>query len=347
MFSLLLLFLFLNIDTFYGEEDDNSILSPLKRIEGGEFWFGSELTAAGGKLMAFESKDGAMPKERKVVEPFYIEETAVTNAQFDRFVFETELKTDAERFGWSFVLEPLASPKTIKECDNDLGRVQNALHWMAVRKANFKRPHGPHGEDYLKDLADHPVVQVSHSDAERYCEWADSRRLPTEVEWEFAARSGRVNATYPWGDEYIKMRMNIWEGKFPEFVHPPPDGYLGTAPVTAYAPNDYGLYNMLGNVWEWVKGGTKDKRILRGGSLVDSFDGSFNHMVVVSTRQENSFDSTADNVGFRCGRSDEEVLKRLRAERLKNGGKKKRRKSLQRTRSVDTNAQANANGDDL
>jgi hypothetical protein len=102
------------------------------------------------------------------------------------------------------------------------------------------------------------------------------------------------------------------------------DGYLGTAPAKSFPQNAYGLYSMLGNVWEWVKGGSKDKRTLRGGSFVDSRHGDFNHVVLVSTRQSNTGDSAADNIGFRCARSDPNVLARKRAAAKKRGKRPKK-----------------------
>lgn len=131
------------------------------------------------------------------------------------------------------------------------------------------------------------------------------RRLPTEKEWEYAARAGRVNQTFPWGDIYEEKMMNIWDGdSFPDKPKKLVDGYLGVAPVKSFPSNDYGLYNMLGNVWEWVKGGDEKQRIQRGGSFIDSIDGRYNHAVMVSTRHLNSGDSSASNTGFRCASDD-------------------------------------------
>jgi formylglycine-generating enzyme len=165
-----------------------------------------------------------------VMDPFFIEETAVTNSQFLAFVKDTEYVTEAERFRWSFVLEPLATAKTISECEADMGRVQNAQHWLAVRKADWRWPNGPLGENAVEDFPSHPVTQIGYEDAVAYCDWADSRRLPTEHEWEYAARGGLANVSYPWGADFNARKLNIWEGNFPKYAKQPADGFIGTAP---------------------------------------------------------------------------------------------------------------------
>lgn len=279
----------------------NSLPSPLADIPSGTFWFGTQLTI-GDKLIPNEARDGASARVKKSVRPFSIEKYAVSNAQFAEFVAATGYITEAETFTWSFVLEHLASKKVIKQVDSKkgYGRVKDATHWMAVPGADWAKPYGKDSPDMLSEQnRDLPVVHVSYTDAERYCAWL-GRRLPTEEEWEYAARGGRSKQNYPWGDQYQPGRMNIWEGKFPTADTTLRDGYLGPAPVGAYQPNGYGLYNTVGNVWEWVAGGTAEQRVLRGGSFIDSVDGRFNHIALVSTRQVNSGDSAASNVGFRC-----------------------------------------------
>lgn len=278
---------------------------PLTRqvsIKGSSYWFGSQLDIE-GKIYPNKMVDGAQPRKLVAVGNFLIDETAVTNQQFADFVSATNYKTEAELYGWSFVLDSQASEEIIEEVDGPegYGRVKDAVHWMAVVGAAWDHPFGLDSsvDGHLKD---HPVVQVSHKDAREYCYWAGGRRLPNEYEWEYAARGGRTNQTYPWGNELLESRMNIWNGNFPK-ENLIMDGFHGTSPAKHYYPNDYGLYNMLGNVWEWVLGGTEEKRILRGGSFVDSKDGSFNHIVIVSTRQTNAGDSGASNIGFRCASS--------------------------------------------
>jgi len=177
-----------------------------------------------------------------------------------------------------------------------MGRVRNSEHWMGVKGASWKHPYGVDSD--ILNILDLPAAHISYRDAEEYCSWAD-RRLPTEKEWEYSARAGRINETYPWGNVFENGLMNIWEGNFPK-ENLLLDGFHGLAPVKAFSASNYGLYNMLGNCWEWVKGGDRQHRILRGGSFIDSVDGKFNHAVYVSTRHVNSEDAGASNIGFRC-----------------------------------------------
>eukprot|EP01040_Poterioochromonas_malhamensis_P006566 gene6566-7070_t len=266
-------------------------------LKGGTYWFGSQLEVQGVVLFN-GGKDGADPRKKTKVKNFAIDVDCVTNAQFQDFVKQTGYLTEAELFQWSFVLENQVSEETkeIVDGENGLGRVKDSPHWMGVVGASWSHPYGP--DSSVDDLLDYPAVHISYHDAYEYCTWA-GRRLPTEKEWEYAARGGRVNETYPWGDVPRSKRMNIWEGEFPK-GNTLKDGYLGPAPVKSFPPNDYGLYNMLGNVWEWVTGGDPQHRILRGGSFLDSSDGRFNHIVIVSTKQVNPGDSGASNIGFRC-----------------------------------------------
>ncbi len=266
-------------------------------IKGGVFWFGTNLGSE--KLAPRVLKDGAEPRVIASVADFGMDVDCVTNEQFQAFVRATDYKSEAELYGWSFVLESLASEDVIEEVDGEMGygRVKDAKHWMAVAGADWLHPHGK--DSSIDGASTLPVVQISWKDATEYCAWS-GLRLPTEREWEFAARGGLVNQSYPWGKEYKAHRMNIWDGDFP-MENTLGDGFHGLAPVKSFAPpNAYGLYNMLGNVWEWVSGGKPTERVLRGGSFVDSRDGSFNHAVLVSTRQVNAGDSAASNNGFRC-----------------------------------------------
>lgn len=179
------------------------------------------------------------------VDGFAVAATAVTNEEFAVFTDATSYVTDAERFGWSFVFAgflpknfpPTASPP-------------QTPWWRQVHQADWRHPEGPGSG--LRGRWDHPVVHVSHTDALAFCDWAGGR-LPTEAEWEYAARGGLEGEPYPWGAEREPegaYRMNIWRGSFPD-RNTAADGYRGTCPVDAFEPNDYGLYNATGNVWEW------------------------------------------------------------------------------------------------
>jgi formylglycine-generating enzyme required for sulfatase activity len=196
---------------------------------------------------------------------------------------------------------------------------------MAVLGASWKHPYG---SDSFRHLSSYPVTQMSYQDASEYCNWA-GRRLPNEVEWEFASRGGFINMSYPWGNKYLPNSMNIWEGNFPQ-ENTGLDGFIGVAPVRSYQPNSYGVYNTLGNVWEWVEGGSKEMRIMRGGSYIDSVDGSFNHPVLVSTRQENSGDSASTTSGFRCAYSEPNPKKILKSRKntIQTKSKQKNRVEL-------------------
>jgi len=253
-------------------------------------------------------RDGESPSRQVKVEPFAIDKTSVTNEQFLEFTRATKYKSEAEKFGWSFVLDMFVS-KEVKKTVKD--KLEGAEWWLPVEGAYWRQPFGP--KSSIKDRMDHPVVHMSWNDAVSYCKW-NEKRLPTEAEWEFAARGGLKGKQFPWG-KAEKNRMNIWQGAFPK-KNTKEDGYAHTAPVTAFGPqNDYGVYNMVGNVWEWVADKYKPlaeershrkkeetKYVLRGGSYLDSLDGKFNHRTRVTTRMGNTPDSGSDNLGFRCAK---------------------------------------------
>ena len=254
-------------------------------------------------------RDLLMPQAVEVRE-FYMDATAVTNEQFRAFRKATGYRTEAETFGWSFVLELFATD-IARAASNE--SVRDAPHWLAVRGAYWRQPLGPGSG--VKGRLRHPVVHVSFNDAKAFCRWA-GKRLPTETEWEYAARQphvgvggGRVRKPYPWGDEEpsnsTAWRLNLWQGRFPD-ADAALDGHAGLAPVDSFAPSDIGLHSMLGNAWEWTStylSKSSDQRVLRGGSYLDSSDGTFNHKVTTDTRMGNTADSSADNMGFRCCRS--------------------------------------------
>jgi sulfatase modifying factor 1 len=245
------------------------------------------------------------------LEAFSIDSTAVTNAQYARFVRDTGYVTDAEQLGVSAVFHLAV------EADRSdiLHRVDAAPWWLAVRGASWRRPEGPGST--LHTRPNHPVVHMSWNDADAYCRWA-GKRLPTEAEWEYAARGRLEGRRFAWGDELVdggRWRCNVWQGDFPH-TNTLDDGYLTTAPVKSYRPNGYGLWNTAGNVWEWCadwfsadyyacspevdpqgpSSGTQ--RVMRGGSFL--CHRSYCNRYRVAARSSNAPDSTSANVGFRC-----------------------------------------------
>ncbi|TYP79769.1 formylglycine-generating enzyme family protein [Paenibacillus methanolicus] len=258
------------------------------------------------------SLDGEGPSRLVTIDPFYIDETAVTNAQFLAFVDATGYVTEAEQYGWSFVFH-LYVPERLRPCVTSV--VQNAPWWWNVAGAYWGAPEGPGTS--IEDRLSHPAVHISWHDASAYAKWA-GKRLPTEAEWEYAARGGLDGKRYPWGDELTpdgEHRCNIWQGTFPR-VNEVEDGYEGTAPARSFEPNDFGLYNMAGNVWEWCSdwfspeyhrsgesvnprgaaGG--ETRTLKGGSYL--CHQSYCNRYRIAARTSNTPDSSTGHMGFRC-----------------------------------------------
>ena len=253
--------------------------------------------------------DGEGPVRRVRLAAFSIAPHAVTNAEFARFVAATRHVTEAETFGWSFVFGGL-----LPDDFPDTRGVQGAEWWRQVEGSSWRNPEGPHSAVEGRD--DHPVVHVSWNDAVAYCAWAGVQ-LPSEAQWERAARGGLEGQPYPWGDELEpggEHRMNVWQGAFPGH-YTRADGYLGTAPVDAYPPNGYGLHNLTGNVWEWCadwfssESAARDvhenprgphtgtHRVTRGGSYL--CHASYCRRYRVSARNAITPDSSTGNIGFR------------------------------------------------
>jgi formylglycine-generating enzyme len=258
--------------------------------------------------------DGEGPVRQVTVDPFAIDTVTVTNARFATFVKATGYVTDAERYGWSFVFHLLVPA----DVDRAIGAVPvEAPWWRPVQGASWRTPEGPGSN--IGSRQHHPVVHVSWNDAQAYCDWSGAR-LPTEAEWEYAARGGLDRATYAWGNELTprgRHQCNIWQGTFPD-VNTLDDGWLSTAPVTTFRPNGFGLYNVAGNVWEWCADWFSttwhltaprinptgppdgDARVMRGGSYLCHH--SYCNRYRVAARTSNTPDSSAGNLGFRVAR---------------------------------------------
>jgi formylglycine-generating enzyme required for sulfatase activity len=279
------------------------------RVPGGPFRMGGDDPDA-------VAEDGEGPVRVVEVSPFLVDATSVTNAQFAVFAKATGHVTTAERLGWSFVFHQLLHPDAVRHVRRD--GIAGVAWWLAVEGATWRAPSGP-GSD-IGRLPNHPVVHVSWDDAAAYSAWS-GKRLPTEAEWERAARGGLDRARFPWGDELTprgRHQCNIWQGTFPTH-NTLDDGHLGTAPVKSYRPNGLGLYNVAGNVWEWCADwwstswhaddrpetrtdprgpSTGDARVLRGGSFL--CHQSYCNRYRVAARTSNTPDSTTGHTGFRC-----------------------------------------------
>nr|WP_188496908.1 formylglycine-generating enzyme family protein [Pullulanibacillus pueri] len=274
-------------------------------IPGGDFMMG---TNSGEGFPA----DGEGPMRKVTVKPFYIDACTVTNAQFKAFVEATGYQTEAEVFGDSFVFYHFISKETLEKYAQP---VPGIPWWRAVKGAYWRQPEGP--DSNIEERLDHPVIHVSWNDALAYCRWS-GKRLPTEAEWEYAARGGLEQKRYPWGDELTpngEHYCNIWQGEFPR-LNTEDDGYAGTAPAKSFHPNGFGLYNVSGNVWEWCsdwfsrsihrRGGrenpqgpeTGSARVMRGGSYLCHH--SYCNRYRVAARSSNTPDSSTGNIGFRC-----------------------------------------------
>jgi len=258
--------------------------------------------------------DGEGPVRTVTLLPFHIDAACVTNEQFNDFIEATRYPTEAERFGWSFVFHLFLSPNQLAWAPP---RIAGSEWWCRIEGASWRHPEGP--DSTIKKRWGHPVVHVSWNDAMAYCAWS-GKRLPTEAEWECAARGGLVQKRFAWGDDLMpggRHMCNIWQGSFPTH-NTLADGYLGTAPAKSFKANGYGLYQMAGNVWEWchdwfspdfhVTGSRVDpigpphgeRKVIRGGSYLchDSYCNRYR----VGARTSNTPDSSAGNTGFRCVR---------------------------------------------
>ncbi|MDZ4715394.1 MAG: formylglycine-generating enzyme family protein [Cytophagales bacterium] len=305
-------------------------------IPGGEFTMGTDEP---------EAYEAERPAHQVKVDGFWMDATEVTNEQFKQFADATGYITTAEKKPEWEQLQKQLPPGTNRPPEENLipgslvftppdyaVSLEDYTRWWSFRPgANWRQPEGPGST--LEKKWNHPVVHVSFDDALAYCAWA-GRRLPTEAEWEFASRGGRENERYSWGTEYRpqgKFMANTFQGVFPG-ANEGEDGFKGSSPVKTFPPNGYGLYDIIGNAWEWTAdyfdatyykelsrsrltvnpmGSTKsydprepfaEKRVTRGGSFLCATDYCVNFRP--SARQGTAFDSGSSNVGFRCVVSD-------------------------------------------
>ncbi|SFW59065.1 Formylglycine-generating enzyme, required for sulfatase activity, contains SUMF1/FGE domain [Sinomicrobium oceani] len=315
----------------YDSPDLGKLSKEMVRIEGGTFLMG----ARDNKGRADE-----YPVHKVKISSFYMDKTQVTNAQFQKFVEATGYITTAERdVSWDEIKQqlPLGTPKpadslllaaalVFKKTEVPVPLDNPSKWWDWKRGANWKHPQGP--ESSIEGKENYPVVQISWHDAKAYAKWA-GKRLPTEAEWEYAARGGMEGNIYPWGNEEPyqgEPKANIWDGVFP-YHNTEYDGYPALAPVKSFEPNGFGLYDMAGNVWEWCednygeeyyysvadrlsynpKGPSesfssyqphKNLKVVRGGSFM--CNASYCSGYRVSARMMSSPDTGLENTGFRC-----------------------------------------------
>nr|XP_014332021.1 PREDICTED: sulfatase-modifying factor 2 [Bos mutus] len=229
------------------------------QLPGGRFQMGTDSP---------DGRDGEGPVREVTVKPFAIDIFPVTNKDFREFVREKKYRTEAEVFGWSFVFEDLVSDELRNKATQ---RMQSLLWWLPVERAFWRQPAGPGSG--IREKLEFPVVHVSWNDARAYCAWR-GKRLPTEEEWEFAARGGLKGQVYPWGNKFQPNRTNLWQVR----QVPRPCSFLRSQSRAA----------------------DQDMRVLRGASWIDTADGSANHRARVTTRMGNTPDSASDNLGFRC-----------------------------------------------
>lgn len=320
--------------TASGEQSDDD--AAIIYLEGGRFTMGIVPADIGDPTIS--PFDNEAPPREVSVKAFGLGAFEVSNRRFSRFVESTGYVTESESFGWSFGVEAFISPEQNTQIES---LVANAPWWLPIKKADWRHPNGP--DTNITNIMDHPVTQTSMRDAKAFCKWSRvSGRLPSEAEWEFAARGGKNQRRFPWGNQPLtgkdrdQHRMNIWQSTLDEklvrdgkpinlhgmgerslaavkeYYSSPNaalDGFNATAPVDAYGPqNNFGFYNMVGNVWEWTSTlwarspGTppveENSFVKKGGSFL--CNPSTCYRFRSSARMMFTADSAASNVGFRC-----------------------------------------------
>ena len=278
---------------------------PTIALPGGTFLMGTNYRHA------FPA-DGEGPIRHVSLSPFAIDTYPVTNRDFAAFVSATNYLTESEHFQWSFVFWAHLPPDRLEELVED---TVAAAPWRCkVPGASWQHPEGP--GSHINDRPNHPVVHVSWNDAAAYAAWA-GQSLPTEGQWEYAARGGLEQKLYPWGDDLTpngQHLCNIWQGEFPR-IDTAEDGFAGACPVDSFPPNPFGLYSITGNVWEWCSDwfqtafttakqhnptgpATGQTKVMKGGSFL--CHASYCNRYRVAARTSNTPDSAASNIGFRC-----------------------------------------------
>jgi sulfatase modifying factor 1 len=274
------------------------------KLDGGRFLMGTE------SAEAFPA-DGEGPVREVIMDGFYMDARPVTNAQFREFVNATEYKTESERFGWSFVFHSQVAREGAE------ARVFGTEWWCKVSGADWAHPEGH--DSNVDSRLNYPVVHVSWNDAFEYARWA-GKRLPTEAEWEYAARGGLEQKAYPWGDELTpggRHLCNVWQGEFPHH-DTGEDGFTAVGPADAFPSNGYGFFGITGNAWEWcgdwfhpgyhvtatrvnpVGPPSGVARVMKGGSYL--CHRSYCNRYRVAARTSNTPDSATTNMSFRCVR---------------------------------------------
>lgn len=307
--------------------------SDMVWIPGGEFSMGAK-SFSDMNMVGMQATKDSRPIHRVYVDGFFMDRTDVTNAQFEKFVRATGYVTVAEKKP-SAADFPGAPPENLSAGsvvfappDHAVPLDDNYEWWTYVKGANWRHPTGPKSSIVGKES--YPVVQVAYVDAEAYAKWTH-KRLPTEAEWEFAARGGRAGEVYVWGDQFKpngKWMANTYQGHFPNHDSGD-DGFIGMAPVAQYPPNQYGLYDMAGNVWQWTSDWyrpdyysrlaqiagvarnprgpdtafdpaepSEKKKVHRGGSFLCTDQYCSRYMV--GTRGKGEVNTATNHLGFRC-----------------------------------------------
>lgn len=302
-------------------------------IPGGEFSMGAN-DPPDANYIGMKATVDARPIHRVYVDGFYMDKTDVTNAQFAAFVKATSYVTVAERPPRAEDY-PGASPENLvaggvvfSPPDHPVALNNHFQWWSYVKGADWRHPSGPNSDIRGKD--NYPVVQIAYADALAYAQWA-GKRLPTEAEWEFAARGGQAGKPFVWGNDFRpngKWMANTFQGEFP-YKNTGEDGFVGTSPVAHYPANPYGLYDMAGNVWQWTSDWyrpdyyqqlasrevvarnpqgpatpfdpaepTQPKKVQRGGSYLctDQYCSRY----IVGTRGKGEVSTGTNHLGFRC-----------------------------------------------